>query len=61
MSVAAKTREDTASVKREHKVLIGKHGARVREEVKSREMADLLVLPRPAKSMQKGTGFTGKT
>ena len=26
-----------------------------------RETADLLVLPRPAKSMQNGTGFSGKT
>ena len=26
-----------------------------------RKMADLLVLPKPAKSMQNGTGFSGKT
>ena len=26
-----------------------------------REMADLLVLPRPAESLQNGVGFSGKT
>ena len=26
-----------------------------------REMADLIVLPRPAKSLQNGAGFSGKT
>ena len=26
-----------------------------------REVADLLVLPRPAKSLQNGAGFSGKT
>ena len=28
---------------------------------KTREVADLLVLPRPAKSLQNGAGFSGKT
>ena len=28
---------------------------------RKREMADLLVLPRPAKSLQNGAGFSGKT
>ena len=38
--------------------------ARTEQESDSRKrgkMADLLVLPRPAKSVQKGTGFSGKT
>ena len=34
---------------------------RVRQEEKRREMADLLVLPRPAKSVQDGARFSGKT
>ena len=38
-----------------------KHEARVGEKEKSREMADLLVLPRPAKGLQNGAGFSGKT
>ena len=32
-----------------------------RESHRRREMADLLVLPRPAKSEQNGAGFSGKT
>ena len=28
---------------------------------RKREMADLLVLPRPAKSVQDGAGFSGET
>ena len=32
-----------------------------RESDRRREMADLLVLPRPAKSVQNGAGFRGKT
>ena len=31
-----------------------------RESDDRREMADLLLLPRPAKSMQNGAGFSGK-
>ena len=31
------------------------------KEEKRREMGGLLVLPRPAKSMQNGAGFSGKT
>ena len=31
-----------------------------RESDRRREMADLMVLPRPAKSLQNGTGFSGK-
>ena len=34
---------------------------RIREEEKRREVADLMVLPRPAKSMQNGAGFSRKT
>ena len=30
-------------------------------ESRRREMADLLVLPRPAKSLQNGAGFSRKT
>ena len=30
-------------------------------ERRRREMADLLVLPRPAKSLENGTGFSEKT
>ena len=32
-----------------------------READSRREMADLLVLPRPAKSLQNGAGFSGNT
>ena len=35
--------------------------ARVRQEEKRRKMADLMVLPRPAKSVHNGAGFSGKT
>ena len=37
--------------------------ARIEQESdnKRREMADLLVLPRPAKSVQNGAGISGKT
>ena len=39
----------------------GEDRTRVRQEQKKSEMADLLVLPRPAISMQNGAGFSGKT
>ena len=32
-----------------------------RESDRRREVADLLVLPKPAKSEQNGAGFSGKT
>ena len=32
-----------------------------RESDSRREMADVLVLPRPGKSAQNGAGFSGKT
>ena len=32
-----------------------------RESDRRREVADLLMLPRPAKSLQIGPGFSGKT
>ena len=32
-----------------------------RESDKRRKMADFMVLPRPAKSVQNGAGFSGKT
>ena len=32
-----------------------------RESERRREMADLLLLPRPAESLQNGTSFSGKT
>ena len=35
--------------------------ARVRQEKKRREMADFMMLPRPAKSVQNGAGFSGKS
>ena len=35
--------------------------ARTERESDRREVADLLVLPRPAKSVQNGTGLSGKT
>ena len=34
---------------------------RVRQEKKRRKMADFMVLPRSAKSVQNGAGFSGKT
>ena len=34
---------------------------KVREEEKNREMANFLVLPRPAESLQRGASFSGKT
>ena len=34
--------------------------ASVRYEKKRRETADLLVLPKPVKSLQNGAGFSGK-
>ena len=34
---------------------------KVRQKEKRREMADLLVLPRPEKSVQNGAGFSKKT
>ena len=34
---------------------------RVRQEKKRRKMADFMVLPRPATSVQNGAGFSGKT
>ena len=39
----------------------GEKRTRVRQEKKKRKMADLMVLPRPAKSVQNGAGFSGKT
>ena len=39
----------------------GEDRAIVRQEEKRREMADFMVLPRPAKSVQNGAGFSGKT
>ena len=43
--------------------ITGKMEERTERESDSRrrEVADLLVLPRPAKSMQNGAGFSGKT
>ena len=34
---------------------------RIGEKDKKREIVDLLVLPRPAESLQAGAGFSGKT
>ena len=39
----------------------GEDRTRVRQEKKRREMAGFMVLPRPAKSVQNGAGFSGKT
>ena len=39
----------------------GEDRTRVRQEEKRREMADFMVVPRPAKSVQNGAGFSGKT
>ena len=39
----------------------GEDRTRVRQEKKRRKMADFMVLPRPAKSVQNGAGFSGKT
>ena len=39
----------------------GQNESQIGGEEKRSEMADLLVLPRPAKSMQNGADFSGKT
>ena len=39
----------------------GENRTRVRQKEKRRKMVDFMVLPRPAKSVQNGAGFSGKT
>ena len=54
------TGQRTEKNKRWRKEQGGEDRTRVRQEEKKREMADLLVLPRPAKSVQNGAGFSRK-